>query len=150
MYNPDSASVSATAVPVKSSSTRKPAAAVPRHVEAAATVISTRERSSGTAATESPMATPNATPNAFGKSSKPKLHRGFAMLSAERRQEIARAGGTAAHACGRAHKYTAEQASAAGRKGGATVSLNREHMSAIGRKGGLARSQRASEKHAPK
>jgi len=146
MYNPDSASVSATAVPVKSSSTRKPAATAPRLVEAAATTSSTCERSADTTATESPMATPNAS----GKLSKPKLHRGFAMLSTERRQEIARAGGTAAHACGRAHKYTAEQASAAGRKGGATVSLNREHMSAIGRKGGLARSQRASEKHAPK
>ena len=150
MYNPDSASVSATAVPVKSSSTRKPAAANRPHVEAAATVNSARERSVGTAATESPMAAPDAMLSTAGKPSKPKLHRGFAMLSSERRQEIARAGGTAAQACGRAHKYTAEQASAAGRKGGATVSLNREHMSAIGRKGGLARSQRASEKHAPK
>ena len=150
MYNPDSASVSATAVPVKSSSTRKSATAVPRLVEAAAPTSSARERSADPTATESPMATPSAMLSTSGKPAKPKLHRGFAMLSSERRQEIARAGGTAAHACGRAHKYTAEQASAAGRKGGATVSLDREHMSAIGRKGGLARSQRASEKHAPK
>lgn len=46
-----------------------------------------------------------------------KRRRGFALLSPERRQEIASQGGQAAHACGRAHRFTAEEARAAGRRG---------------------------------
>jgi general stress protein YciG len=51
--------------------------------------------------------------------SKPaKQRRGFAMLDATRRQEIARKGGKLAHALGRAHQFTHDEARIAGRKGG--------------------------------
>jgi uncharacterized protein len=63
--------------------------------------------------------------------------RGFASMAAEKQREIARKGGKAAHEKGTAHEFTSEEARAAGRKGGETVSRNREHMSAIGHKGGL-------------
>lgn len=42
--------------------------------------------------------------------------RGFAAMSAEQRQAIASQGGRAAHAGGKAHQFTSEEASAAGRK----------------------------------
>ena len=57
-------------------------------------------------------------------------------MSAERQKEIARKGGRAAHECGKAHEFTADEARAAGRKGGEAVSANRVHMSEIGRLGG--------------
>ncbi len=44
--------------------------------------------------------------------------RGFASMSKEKKQEIASKGGKAAHALGTAHKWTSEEAQAAGRKGG--------------------------------
>lgn len=44
--------------------------------------------------------------------------RGFATLTPEKRAEIGRLGGKAAHAAGTAHKFTAEEAREAGRKGG--------------------------------
>lgn len=44
--------------------------------------------------------------------------RGFASMSQERRSEIARLGGKAAHAKGTAHEWTSEKAREAGRKGG--------------------------------
>ena len=44
--------------------------------------------------------------------------KGFASLSPARRRELAALGGKAAHARGTAFKWTPEQASAAGRKGG--------------------------------
>lgn len=44
--------------------------------------------------------------------------RGFASMSAEKKREIASKGGRAAHALGTAHKWTSEEAQAAGRKGG--------------------------------
>lgn len=47
-----------------------------------------------------------------------KKPRGFAAISPERRKEISSLGGKAAHAAGTAHKYTPEEAQAAGRKGG--------------------------------
>jgi len=56
-----------------------------------------------------------------------------------KQREIASKGGKAAHAQGRAHEFTAEEARAAGRKGGESVSRDREHMAAIGREGGRAR-----------
>lgn len=62
--------------------------------------------------------------------------RGFASMSSERQREIARKGGRAAHECGKAHEFTADEARAAGRKGGEAVSANRAHMSEIGRLGG--------------
>ncbi len=65
----------------------------------------------------------------------PKV-RGFASMSAEKQREIARKGGQAAHARGTAHEFTADEARAAGKKGGERVSKNRDHMAQIGRVGG--------------
>jgi uncharacterized protein len=42
--------------------------------------------------------------------------RGFAAMSAEKKKEVARMGGRAAHACGRAHQFSHEEAKAAGKK----------------------------------
>lgn len=64
---------------------------------------------------------------------------GFGLLSEERRREIARRGGLAAHAKGKAHEFTSEEARKAGAKGGRSVSRDREHMADIGRKGGRGR-----------
>jgi hypothetical protein len=64
--------------------------------------------------------------------------RGFAAMSREKQREIARRGGRAAHQKGTAHEFNADEARAAGRKGGVAVSRNREHMSRIGRAGGLS------------
>jgi uncharacterized protein len=64
--------------------------------------------------------------------------RGFASMDQQRQREIASKGGRAAHAQGRAHEFSADEARAAGRKGGQEVSRNRTHMSEIGRKGGAA------------
>lgn len=65
--------------------------------------------------------------------------RGFAGMDEERRREVARMGGRAAHQKGTAHEFSSEEAREAGRKGGRAVSQNREHMSAIGREGGESR-----------
>jgi general stress protein YciG len=51
--------------------------------------------------------------------------RGFASMSKEKRQAIARLGGKAAHAMGKAHVWTREEAQRAGRKGG----LRRKQLS---------------------
>jgi general stress protein YciG len=63
-------------------------------------------------------------------------NRGFASMSPEKQKEIARLGGRAAHEKGKAHRFSSEEAKAAGKKGGEIISRNREHMSLIGRKGG--------------
>jgi hypothetical protein len=47
----------------------------------------------------------------------PKAPRGFAALAEDRRRAIAQRGGKAAHAAGRAHRFTSEEAAAASRKG---------------------------------
>lgn len=44
--------------------------------------------------------------------------RGFALLSPKRMREIASLGGKSAHRNGTAHKWTPEEARAAGKKGG--------------------------------
>jgi general stress protein YciG len=72
-----------------------------------------------------------------------KSRRGFASMSMEKRREIARLGGKAAHQKGRAHEFTPDEARAAGRKGGVAVSRNRAHMAEIGRAGGRARGARS-------
>ena len=56
-----------------------------------------------------------------------------------KQREIASKGGKAAHAKGRAHEFTADEARAAGRLGGEAVSRDRAHMAEIGRAGGQAR-----------
>lgn len=68
--------------------------------------------------------------------------RGFAGMTAEKQKEIASMGGKAAHAQGKAHKYSSEEARLAGRKGGTIVSANRQHMAEIGSKGGKIAGQR--------
>src|SRR5690349_6196837 len=69
-------------------------------------------------------------------------NRGFASMDAHRQREIARKGGRAAHEKGKAHEFTAEEARAAGRKGGEKVSVNRKHMAEIGRRGGRSSAAR--------
>ena len=47
-----------------------------------------------------------------------KSKRGFASMSTERRREIAREGGIAAHKKGAAHEFNSDEARRAGQKGG--------------------------------
>jgi general stress protein YciG len=61
---------------------------------------------------------------------------GFAGMDSDKQREIARRGGRAAHQKGTAHEFTPDEARAAGRKGGVSVSQDREYMSRIGRAGG--------------
>src|SRR5438132_9745140 len=63
-------------------------------------------------------------------------------MDSERQREIARKGGRAAHEKGKAHEFTADEARAAGRKGGEKVSVNRQHMAEIGRRGGRSSAER--------
>ena len=72
-------------------------------------------------------------------SDRPKSNRGFASMDPNKQKEIASKGGKAAHAQGRAHEFTPDEARTAGRKGGEVVSRDRAHMAAIGRAGGQAR-----------
>ena len=72
-------------------------------------------------------------------------NRGFASMNSERQREIARKGGKAAHEKGTAHEFTSEEARAAGRKGGETVSADRSHMSRIGRLGGRSSAGRRQQ-----
>lgn len=62
-----------------------------------------------------------------------------------RQREIASKGGRAAHEKGTAHEWSSDEARAAGRKGGVTVSRDRAHMAAIGREGGESRSAAARQ-----
>jgi general stress protein YciG len=73
-----------------------------------------------------------------------KSNRGFASMDASKQREIASKGGQAAHAQGRAHEFTPDEARTAGRKGGEVVSRDRAHMAAIGRTGGQARGRNRS------
>jgi uncharacterized protein len=68
-----------------------------------------------------------------------KSNRGFASMDRGKQREIASKGGKAAHAQGRAHEFTPDEARTAGKKGGEVVSRDRAHMAAIGRAGGQAR-----------
>jgi general stress protein YciG len=47
-----------------------------------------------------------------------KSRRGFAAMSAETQRRIASQGGKASHASGRGHRFSADEARDAGRKGG--------------------------------
>jgi uncharacterized protein len=76
--------------------------------------------------------------------------RGFAALSPEKQREIARLGGLAAHAQGRAHEFSPEEAREAGRKGGEAVSKDSQHMREIGRLGGKARRRKPEDKASDK
>ncbi len=54
--------------------------------------------------------------------------RGLAAMSPERRREIASMGGRTSQARGTAHQWTAEEASAAGKKGSARYALKKTGM----------------------
>lgn len=56
-----------------------------------------------------------------------KKPQGFALLDPDRIREIASKGGKAAHAQGTAHKFTSEEARAAGVKGGSAPHKTRGH-----------------------
>ncbi len=70
-------------------------------------------------------------------------------MDEERRRQVARMGGRAAHQKGTAHEFSPEEAREAGRKGGRAVSQNREHMSAIGREGGESRAANHTRRVSP-
>jgi general stress protein YciG len=72
---------------------------------------------------------------------KPKSMRGFASMSPERRKEVCSAGGKAAHAKGKAHKFTTEEARLAGKIGGQKIKDKAEpdHFKKLGSLGGKAR-----------
>jgi general stress protein YciG len=55
-----------------------------------------------------------------------KKPQGFAAISPERRAEISRMGGIAAHEAGTAHEFTTEEARAAGKKGGEATHAKRQ------------------------
>lgn len=65
-------------------------------------------------------------------------------MDPERRRELGRKGGRAAHEAGTAHEFDTDEAREAGRKGGQAHS--REHLAEIGRKGGLARGKRRTQR----
>lgn len=52
------------------------------------------------------------------KETNEKKKRGFAAMGPEKRKELAAKGGKAAQESGRGHRFTAESASVAGKKGG--------------------------------
>ena len=58
----------------------------------------------------------------------PRRARGLAAMSPERRREIASMGGRTSQARGTAHQWTAEEASAAGKKGSARYALRKSEM----------------------
>jgi len=66
-------------------------------------------------------------------------NRGFASMDPEVHKAICSKGGKAAHAQGKAHEFTPEEARAAGSKGGNAVAANSKYMREIGRRGGLAK-----------
>lgn len=77
--------------------------------------------------------------------------RGFAAMSSERVRELARQGGIAAHQKGTAHKWTAEEAREAGKKGGAASFQNREEFLRMSSRGGkTASANRKARKEAEK
>ena len=57
---------------------------------------------------------------------KPKSRKGFASMSPEKVREICSKGGKAAQAKGTAHRWSSEEARAAGRKGGLATTLRRD------------------------
>lgn len=80
----------------------------------------------------------------------PAKKRGFAAMDPAKQREIASRGGRKAHAIGKAHQFTSQEASVAGRLGGQAVAQDREHMSRIGRLGGKKRGELAKSKSTPK
>jgi general stress protein YciG len=77
---------------------------------------------------------------------KKKSKRGFASMDPDKQRAIAIKGGRAAHAKGKAHEFTSEEARVAGAKGGRVTASDREHMAEIGRKGAPKRKRKNVEK----
>lgn len=71
-----------------------------------------------------------------------KSNRGFAGMDPEKQRKIASKGGRAAHAQGKGHTFSSDEARAAGRVGGAKVAEDRAHMQEIGRRGGASRKRK--------
>jgi general stress protein YciG len=59
-----------------------------------------------------------------------KSRRGFAAMSPETQRRIASEGGKASHASGRGHRFSAEEARDAGRKGGLVSRRGKTNTSA--------------------
>ena len=87
------------------------------------------------------LATVNTTPHSCALRGRKTIHslRSLALAAAFA------AALTTAHAQGRAHEFTADEARIAGRKGGEAVSRDRAHMAAIGRAGGQARGRNRAQ-----
>lgn len=67
-----------------------------------------------------------------------KSRRGFASMPKAVVRSLGKVGGRKAQAAGTAHRFSAESAAAAGRRGGGKTSEDREHMAQAGKKGGTA------------
>jgi general stress protein YciG len=77
-----------------------------------------------------------------------KSRRGFAAMDPAMQRRISSRGGKAAHAAGRAHKFTHDEAAAAGAKGGKAAhasgkahEFTSEEARIAGRKGGQGRAR---------
>lgn len=71
-----------------------------------------------------------------------KPPRGFALVEKDKLRAICSAAGKKAHSLGRRHSFTPEEASAAGRRGGAKTASKPGHMKELGRRGGIAASSK--------
>jgi general stress protein YciG len=76
-----------------------------------------QDNSSDNNVSEAPATTPEAP--------RPKKRRGFAAMDPALVKAIAKKGGVAAHAQGTAHEFSAEEARAAGQKGGRSTHAKR-------------------------
>lgn len=85
---------------------------------------------------ESPVETTTA---AASTTARPKPRRGFAAMDPATLRAVCSQGGKNAHAHGTAHRFNPEEASKAGKKGGARVATDRAYMAAIGQRGGFAK-----------
>lgn len=92
-----------------------------------------------TSAKDSPQRREEGTWNSAPAPPRAKRKGGFASMDRDAQRLVASSGGLAAQACGLAHRFTAEEARAAGKKGGAAIGRDRAHMAEIGRRGGLAK-----------
>ena len=63
----------------------------------------------------------------------------FATMDPAKQREIARRGGRAVQAKGTGHRFTADEAREAGRKGGEKIGADGKYMASIGRRGGKAK-----------
>ena len=85
---------------------------------------------------ESPVQPVTAVDNAAAR---PKQRRGFAAMDPDTLRAVCSSGGRTAHANGKAHRFNPEEASKAGKKGGASIATDRTHMATIGQRGGKAK-----------